>query len=211
MSSSIFHSAGAVVACCGAAIGAPVEISFAPVAGNGSAARVQYSCVMDEVSQSVVSFRFTNGARGESSISDVYFQDGAFLGVSNLIQQGTLFVDSPGNLPGGGTMNPVFNATRAFAADLGASPAAGIESGRDFLEVRFTLINNSTFADVLAALGSGDLRVGMFVRPVGGGPGGESFVSMDGVVMPLPPAAWAGLSGLAAVGLLAFVRRRQAN
>jgi hypothetical protein len=66
-------------------------------------------------------FVFTNTGPAASSITDVYFDDGTLLGISQVINGGP-GVDfsqgaSPGNLPGGNALSPAFETTAGFSAD----------------------------------------------------------------------------------------------
>lgn len=150
-------------------------------------------------------FVFTNVGTAASSITDVYFDDGTLLGISQVLNGGP-GVDfsqnaSPGNLPSGNSANPDFETTAGFSAD--SNPAVqpnGVNPGES-LTILFFLQNGGSFADVLDELGDGRLRIGMHVQGFSSG-GSESFVNMPSV--PLPAAAWLLLSG---IGALAAVRR----
>lgn len=148
-----------------------------------------------------VSFTFTNSGPDDSSITDVYFDDGTLLGLASIVDgTGVDFESgaSPGNLPAGNAA-PVFEAS--FAAD--SEPPAqlnGVNPGEE-LTVIFDLLAGMTLADTEAALADGSLRIGIHVQAFEGG-GSESFVN-DGEVVPEPDL------GLLVAPLVALVLRRR--
>jgi hypothetical protein len=146
-----------------------------------------------------VLFHFKNETGGDaSSITDVHWDDGSLLGLATLTNgPGVLFDEgcAPASLPGGGNISPPFQTTAGFCAD--SSPPAqpqGVNPG-EWLKVFFDLQDGKTFADVLAELASGELRIGIHVQGFAGG-GGESFVAVPepGTLM-LLSFALAGLAG----------------
>jgi hypothetical protein len=101
-------------------------------------------------------------------ISEVLFDDNGYLSnpVANVNNVGTVnFEDNNGNdqLPQGGNN---FTTNYAFSRESGAGNANGIQAG-DTLGVRFT----ANYNNVIAALNSGALRVGLHVQ---GLPNGQS-------------------------------------
>jgi len=171
----------------------------------------QFSCVVSDFAPGIVSFKYTNNVGIASSISEVYYDDGPFLGIASLVQVGCAFTGggaNPGNLPGGNNLTPAFNATQQFSADAQGNPALGIDTATDSLEMRFNLINNKSFADVLTALQNGDLRIGFHVRAIGTQGSSDAFVNYPTVV-PLPSAAWLGATGLGLIGVTSLGRRRR--
>jgi hypothetical protein len=205
-------AAAATMSFCAAA-SASVTLNFFRVEPHNSAVNPadQFSCVVSDFAPGVVSFRFTNNVGIASSISEVYYDDGPMLGIASLVQQGCSFTGgaaNPGDLPGGQNLTPPFHATQEFSADAQGSPSLGIDTSDDFLEMRFNLINNKTFADIVSALNTGELRVGMHVRAIGEGASSDSFVNTPLVIAPLPSAAWLGVGGLGIAGILRVSRRR---
>lgn len=158
-------------------------------------------------------FTFLNIGPLASSIADVYFDNGNpainLLSLAGLIDAddgtgGDSGVDfspgaSPPDLPGGNAVG--FETTTGFLTDSDA-PAQpnGVNPGES-LGIIFNLIAGQTFNSVLAALGSGDLRIGLHVQGFRGG-GSESFVN-NGVV-PEPATI-----GLIAAGMMAMASRRK--
>lgn len=166
-----------------------------------------------------VAFRFTNAS--SSSLTDVYFDDGALLGISSISDSGTTVdfskLASPGNLPGGNNLTPGFTSTAGFSADSNppASPN-GVTSG-EWLTITFDLQSGKDYWSVIDALalpnsgGTGDLRIGLHVQSFADG-GSESFVNApDGISAPVPEAETYAML-LVGLGLVGFMvsRRRQA-
>lgn len=140
-----------------------------------------------------VDFKFLNSGPLASSITDVYFDDGTLLGIASVINgPGVEFSQgaSPGNLPGGETVTPPFEATAGFTADSDAPVSANGVNPGEFLTIRFNLKDGKTFADTIAALDGGvDLRIGIHVQ---GLPDGESdsFITSGQVPEPASIVAW---------------------
>ncbi len=175
-------------------------------AGDCSIGAAQLTVEATDLGGGNVNFRFVNAGPAASSISEVYFDDGTLLGLSTVAHSAsdpwTGGSASPGNLPGGASISPPFVTTAGFLAESNPSPVQnGVRPG-EWLDVVFSLQGGGTFADILAELGTGELRVGMHVIGFQSG-GSESFVN---TVVPVPAAAWLFGSGLVAVGL---ARRRR--
>lgn len=158
-------------------------------------------------------FRFRNEGPAASSITDVYFDDGTLLGIASITSSaGVSFSQgaSPGNLPGGNNLTPVFETTAGFLSD--SNPPAqpnGVNPG-EWLEITFNLKASQTYADVVQALvlagEPGGLRIGIRVQGFDGG-GSEGFVNNPGVPTP-DGGATAALLGLGFLGLAALARKR---
>jgi len=156
---------------------------------------------------SYVDFKFTNNIGIASSITDIYFDDGTLLGISNITSSaGVVFAQgaNPGNLPSGNNANPAFQTTAGFSADS-SPPAApnGVNTASEWVTITFALINGKTYADTLAALADGTLRVGLHVQAIGVAGGSDSFIHV-------PEPGFYGLlsMGLAGLGFFAMRRRR---
>lgn len=159
-----------------------------------------------------VRFTFHNTGTDAASVTDVYFDDGTLLGIAQIIDSddgtgGDAGVDfspgaSPPNLPGGETLTPPFQVTAGFLADSDpAVQANGVNPG-ETLVIIFDLQSGSTFADVLADLNSGALRIGIHVQGYASG-GSESYVNgLNQVGEP-------GSVGIGALALAALLRIRR--
>ncbi len=217
----------------------PVEFSFVNITNNSNVnVEAQMSMFVAEVSgqPNQAAFIFKNFGSIGSRINDVYFDDGTLFGIASISNgSGTNFVQnaSPGNLPGGNTLDPPFitsgNPGAMFSADSSNAPNGidnGVNTGATFpsaeaIRITFNLINGKTVADVLSALSTPTgytpggapiyaLRVGLHVGSIEGVGANDSdgFVNVPGVVVPLPAAAWMGMTLLGSVGGVGFFRRR---
>lgn len=157
-----------------------------------------------------VLFTFNNTGSAQSTISEIYFDDGTLLGLAALIDRdttGLATVDfsqgaNPPDLPGGSSIWPAFEVTAGFLADAdNPAPKWGVSPG-EWVGIVFDLQSGGDIADVIAELGDGRLRIGMHVINFANG-GSESFVNNP---VPVPAAIWLLGSGL--VGFGAMSRRR---
>lgn len=198
---------------------APLTLSFYGITNNNTNAVADGSANLKmqviDIGNQQVSFRFTNNS-DYSSLTDVYFADGALLGISGISSStGVNFSQgaSPSNLPGGNSISPPFQTTAGFLADSDAPvPKSGVQNSdatSEWLAIDFQLKQNKSFADVVAALAlpsGGDwLRVGLHVQSFEGDYS-ESFINIPVVAMPEPEAYLLLLAGL---GLLGVAARRQ--
>jgi hypothetical protein len=171
-------------------------------AGIGEA---QLSVDVTDAGNNQVLFTFLNAGPYASSICDVYFQDGPLLGIASITNAtGVSFSQyaSPGNLPGGNAVN--FVTTEGFSADSDA-PAQpnGVNPGES-LGITFSLINESSFEDVIASINTGELRIGIHVQGFASG-ASESYVN----TAPVPEPATMLLLGTGLLGLAGFRKKMQ--
>jgi len=156
---------------------------------------------LDVYGHQIVDFRFTNQVGFESSVTDIYFQDGPLLGARMVLAEspGVSFSDvgvAPANLPGWNTLAPKFKTTAGFSADADTS-RTGLNSPGDWVTFRFTLINGHTYAETLTALENGfnspsavwdangvdraggliGLRIGIHVSSIGPSSKSDSFIN----------------------------------
>lgn len=211
----------------GLAAGADADVvqsfSFARITNNSSfniGSQLHMTASAPSLGSDHAFFTFTNNVGTSSSVRQIYF-DGATLGsITSVTNSGgvstpTFFQTnsaSPPDLPGGNSITPAFSVNAGLALDTtGGPPGRGLNESADSVVVRINLANGVTFADTLAALSQSSansndwLRVGLHVQSIGGGTS-DSYMSM--ALVPLPPAAWAGLATLAGTFGLGAVRRR---
>ena len=139
-------------------------------------------------------FTFRNIGPDDSSICDVYFDDGTLLGIAS-IDNSSLGVSfsqdaDPGNLPGGNTVSPVFETSTEpfFAMPLSADSDPRVQPNgvnpEEYLGILFDLQSDGTFADVLTELQDATLRIGIHVQGFAliegeEEEGSESFINTD--------------------------------
>ncbi|MCK5503860.1 MAG: PEP-CTERM sorting domain-containing protein [Thermodesulfovibrionia bacterium] len=139
-------------------------------------------------------FTFVNNGPEDSSITQIYFDDGTLFGIASVINNSYVSFkeDTPpinGVLPGGN------QPTVSFSADFNVDSESGNDSGNSGVQangvnpneevgILFDLINGKTIQDTIDALilGGTDpandeaLRIGLHVQGFASG-GGESFVN----------------------------------
>lgn len=130
-------------------------------------------------------FRFRNDGLLASSITAVYFQDGALIDLAEVIYSGGVeFSENEGNfnLPGGNELG--FHSTKKFStglysADSNPPTAPNGVNPNEWLDVIFLLKDGYTAQDVKDSLnGDNDLtlKIGIHVQAFTGG-GSESFLA----------------------------------
>lgn len=188
------------------AIADSVAISFMRITSNAAEnVELQFVSVLSTVTgqPGMVDFTFTNNVGTASSISEIYFDTSdspsEFASGAILLEIGTNFSfggANPSNLPGGNTLTTPFNATELFSSGAVGNPVNGINTSSDSLTIRFTLSGSLMFADIVDAIESGALRIGLHVRSIGANEESDGFVNMPPVVVPLPSASMLGFAGL---------------
>jgi hypothetical protein len=158
-------------------------------------------------------FTFLNVGSAACSITDVYFQDGTLLAMSDPINgPGVQFTRdaTPQNLPGGNAVN--FTPTQSFFSADSDSPVQpnGVNPGES-LGIRFDLQSQLTYADVISALDLGiatggpipgeTLRIGIHVQGFATGQS-ESFITGNPPAVPAPASIALVPIGLGLIGLL---------
>ncbi len=206
-----------VAVTCWAAVASADTFSFFNITNNTTNTGSGFFVDVTAAGSGSVLFTFRNTGPAGSSIDAVYFDDGSLLNLASLTNssgvqftQDAISTVNPGNLPGGNSISPPFVTHALFSADADAGQggvnAHGINNLGETLGITFTLIGGQTFADTLAAIASGDLRIGIHVQSIPPTGKSDSFVNTPAV--PIPPTALllgSGLLGIIALG----VRRRK--
>ena len=186
------------------------------IAGDCAIGEAQLTVDVTDAGGNQVLFTFNNAGPDASSITNIYFDDGTLgvllgiAGIDNSHPGVSFSIDlpppdqvSPPDLPGGNNLSPPFNVTQGLLADSD-SPIQpnGVNPG-EYVGILFDLHAGISYLDVLADIGSADLRIGIHVQGFETG-GSESFVNY----VPVPAAAWLFASGL--LGLVGVARRKRA-
>lgn len=178
-------------------------------AANCSAGASQLYVDITSAGANQALFSFFNIGSYDSSITDIYFDDGTLLGIASVVNgAGTAFAAPavPKNLPGASNISPAFETTAGFSADSDAPVQINGVNPGETVSILFDLKAGQSFADVLNAMtlagADGGLRIGLHVQGFANG-GSESFVNTPyQVTLPVPEASqW--LMMLAGIGLIA--------
>jgi len=160
-----------------------------------------------------VIFTFRNTGPQASSITDVYFDDGALFKMVTIdnSDSGVSFSQfaKPAELPGGNCLTPPFDTSAGFSADSDAPVQHNGVNPGESLGIVFDLKNGMAYDDVLNALANptdvdDGLRIGIKVQGFASG-GSEAFVN-NGII-PAPGAILLTSVGVALVGWLRRSRR----
>ena len=158
-----------------------------------------------------VSFGFINNGPLSSTITQVYWDDSAtplpdFSTPTIIPPAGNLWAvgGTPPELPGGSTLVPPFGSDFMVSADS-PSPSNGIGPGES-MEVVMAMASGKTYIEVINAINTGDLRVGIHVQGVA--PTGGSVALYNDPSLAVPEPGTALLLG-SAMAALAFIKRKK--
>lgn len=204
----------------------PIYLTFDCITNNNpnssAIGESQLKVKVDEYGVGKVLFTFFNVGIAACSITDVYFDNGSpvetLSSLYGLIDRdngvgGDNGVDfspnaSPANLPGANFATPPFVVSAGLSADSDSPVMSNGVNPGESLGVIFTLLSGKTFASVVAALASGDLRVGIHVQGFANG-FSEGYINIPPPNTSLIPEP--GTISLLAMGLisLASIKRRR--
>jgi hypothetical protein len=182
----------------------------------------QLTLDVTEYGTNQVLFTFNNAVGPyKGDITEVFFEDGALLGLATVINYGypdVFFVkwsdDYAANLPGGNSLVPKFEATDSFGADIDQNPVDGVGPDES-LGIVYNLEDDEfgvpfTIDDVFAAIalgftnpdpgGNTSLRIGIHVQSIIELPDGPDS-SEAFILTPIPGAVLLGMLGLGVAGL----------
>ena len=158
-----------------------------------------------------VLFTFSNIGPLPSVLTGVYFDDGALLGISEIVEQPpdvdfSYPVEGQENFPEGGNQDPPFETTAGFSAGIEKGKGGvlkGVNPGES-VGIVFTLKDDYDLDGVIAAMYRGlndplndSLRVGLRVQSLGeDGEFSDAFMHA-----PVPGAVLLGLLGLGVAGV----------
>ncbi len=192
-----------------------ITYDFAQITHNGSTnVSSQLRVEVTDAGSDGVRFHFSNSGPTASSITVIYFDDGALLSIAAIVNGPRVSFSpgaSPPNLPGGKRIFPAFETTASFSADR-PPPKKGVNPG-EYVDIMFDLNTNKTFADVITALNlgiddpaaEGSLRIGLHIQAIGNASRGEGFIH---IYTPIPGGVLLLGTGLLGLGLLSWRRQR---
>jgi hypothetical protein len=152
-------------------------------------------------------FTFSNLGPEQSTIFEVYFDDGTLLDIDSIINAPPDVefhrILGANNLPGGENLDPDFETTVNFSAKADSpGPKNGVNP-YESLGILFTLQGTQTLQSVLNDLETGNLRIGIHVGNFANGES-ESFVNNplpQDPNIPIPETSTGILLGLGLVGI----------
>jgi len=206
------HAAVALLLCAVATPAFAATVGFGCITNSSASdcgigsAQLQLTITSEGPEQ--VRFKFWNSGPEQSVISEVYFDDGALLGIASIVNgSGVVFHQdaNPPDLPGGNNAVPPFQVTAGFLAEAIPSPAMNGVGPGEWVSIIFNLQSGASFSDVLTQFSDGTVRAGVHVISFASG-GSESFVNHP---LPEPSAAVLLLAGLSGVALHRLLSSRR--
>lgn len=150
-------------------------------------------------------FTFQNiGSDVEAFIGAIYVYDSQYLGSATLDNSDTGVQFSEGARP---AKLPAYKVAASFSADNDPGAFNGIHAGES-LGITFALAQSFSYQDIISALLSDDITMGVHVQGLGAGSYNEYSESLvSAVPVPVPAAVWLFISGI--IGLVATAKIRK--
>lgn len=209
--SKIIGTLAVTVLCLSASLQATQTYGFDRITNNSSEnPGGQLFVDVSDAGSNQVLFHFTNIGLIPSSITDIYFDNGApgstLLSIAGMTSSGGVDFGigaTPANLPSGNTVG--FNTTMSLSADSNP-PAApnGVNPSNEWIDLTLNLLPGKTFNDTITALGDRTLRIGLHVQAIGTEGKSDGFV--NALPIPVPSTILLTSLGTAMVG---WLRRRR--
>jgi len=174
--------------------------------GDTAIGETQLSMELSDPGGGQAFFTFYNDGPEQSTISEIYFDDGTLLSLAGIVESSGVDFSvggSPPVLPGGNALDPDFETSFMVSADNPA-PQKGVDPGES-IGLLFNLQGGLTYADVVGAIGDGDLRIGLHVINFESG-GSEAFTT---TVVPAPGALILGSLGTLIVAASRTIRNKK--
>lgn len=207
---SFLLAAALMVFTSGAASAATISFFIVPGGSSSLDLSAQLRAEVTDEGAGLVGFTFYNDVGKQSSITDIYFDDGTLLDIGAITSSGSgvsfTAPATPGDLPGGSSISPKFETTEQWSLDSTSPmvPQHGVDQLGEWVKVVFSLQSGQDYDDTLAALADGTLRLGLHVQAIEGG-GSSSWVSNP---LGVPDGGTTALLlGLGMLGL-GYARRR---
>lgn len=149
--------------------------------GNGSdSADIVLYVELFDAGTGQVDFVFHNDSLVNSSIAQIYLDDGEFLDISDITNgPGVSFSEgaTPHNLPAGNTLTPSFVTTAGFSIGSGPPPPKNGVNPGEWVKITFDITNGHTFSEILGQMDNSTIRIGAHLIALSDG-SSESAVSV---------------------------------
>lgn len=216
MNTTTRAAAAGIAALSFAGLAGAATFSFTNITGNNAthaaAGESQLSLDVLSAGPGVAQFVLSNASSGmASSVRGIWIDNagGVLASIAGIVTApGVVYTaGSSGSLPGGESVS--FSATHALGLKASSpAPAKGVNPGES-LTWTYNIAGGFAFADVIDAMNSGDLRLGLHLIALPNN-GSEGFVTTpndDDTPTDMIPAPMSGL--LAGAGLFAVGARRR--
>jgi len=180
--------------------------------GDVAIGEAQLFLDVNDIGSGQVEFVFRNTGPDASSITDIYFDDDVplmYFSSFDYITSGVLYTvgATPGVLPGGN--DPLYTFSSDYDYDSAAPVQPNGVNPGESLGLIFNLGASYLYQDIISALDSSNMRVGIHVQGFASG-GSESFINTPSDPnVPVPEPATMLLFGTGLAGLAGIARRKR--